>query len=676
VIQVNTRVLHVSRMLCWLSVFSMLLMVISCQQKVPDTISSSEFLGKAKKDSFSIKSIKDSYTGRKDSLFLQHVKNKDYGVHASLIHIAMGHQPDPVGINKAIMKLNQRKDCADFGLAGLIRLLYQFPDTPLIGNSLMDSIKMTVLGFKYWPDEPGQDNMCSWSENHHILFSSAEYLTGQLFPDSIFYNSGHTGNEKRGRGKKRVEKWLDLRFQTGFSEWLSNVYYTEDIVALVNLVDFSIDEEICIKAAMVLDMMLLDMALNHFNGTFGSTHGRSYHSSKTDGNRESTASIYHLLFGLNNLRTGNMATNALVLSPKYKIPAVIHTIANAEPDQFMINKQRMGLRFDELEKWDLDPDKIDDGMTFLSFEAYSHPKTIELFVRMLDEYGWWNNSFFAPFKKRKKLIRFSQRIGFLSMLSRIFKKDLTRNARTEVNIYSYKTPDYLLSSAQDYKKGNGGDQQSIWSATLGEKAIVFTTHPVGNTNDPPDYWTGSGNLPRVFQVENVLVAIYNISTSPGMYVTHDLTYTHAWFPRNAFDEVRENGKWIFARKDNGYIAMWSSNQYHWQDVGEWVDTELIAQGKKNIWICEMGREEKYGSFDRFIDNILNAKIDVNGLNLNYTSPSQGEITANWDDELIQNGNVVNVHNYPRYDNVFFNTPFPANKVEINFAGHSYGYKMT
>ena len=101
-----------------------------------------------------------------------------------------------------------------------------------------------MLGFKYWPDEPGIDSMCTWTENHHILFASAAYLAGQLFPDAIFTNSGHAGAEKMAQNRPRISRSLDLRFRTGFSEWLSHVYYDEDLTALLSLVDFCADAEI------------------------------------------------------------------------------------------------------------------------------------------------------------------------------------------------------------------------------------------------------------------------------------------------------------------------------------------------------------------------------------------------------------------------------------------------
>jgi len=47
----------------------------------------------------------------------------------------------------------------------------------------------------------------------------------------------------------------------------------------------------------------------------------------------------------------------------------------------------------------------------------------------------------------------------------------------EVNKATYKTPDYMLCSAQDYHPGESGVQQHIWQATLGPDAVVFVSHP-------------------------------------------------------------------------------------------------------------------------------------------------------------------------------------------------------
>jgi len=55
----------------------------------------------------------------------------------------------------------------------------------------------------------------------------------------------------------RILRWMNLRFFTGFSEWLSNVFYDEDLTALLSLVDFCEDDDLRTRAAILVDLILL-----------------------------------------------------------------------------------------------------------------------------------------------------------------------------------------------------------------------------------------------------------------------------------------------------------------------------------------------------------------------------------------------------------------------------------
>jgi len=611
--------------------------------------------------------IKNSYSERLE-LFVQRALDNHKGDEEQVVRLCNGGSfiADAYS-EKSLDKLNNRLDCADFRVATYLRLLYLCGDNENLPEDKKREIEEALLNFKYWPDEKGIDNMCYWSENHHILFSSGGYLAGQLYPDSTFVNSGLTGKEMMEKFRPIVSRWLDLRYKTGFSEWLSNVYYAEDLSGVLNLANFSNDTVIARKATMVTDVILLDMALNHFNGMFCSTHGRTYDNEKINNYKDHTNSTFNLLFGLNR-QGGGMAASSFAVSARYRVPRVIYEIAHAKPEEFQ-NRQRMGIQIEEAEKWGLDYKKLEDGMTFLSLEAYTHPKTINLMARMLDEYQWWENEFFEPFAKHKGLFKFGKFIGALPLMATILKKDMQRNTRSEVNIYTYRTPYYMLSTAQDYKKGYGGDQQHIWGASLGPEAVCFTTHPVKEGEvKSPSYWVGSGNLPRAAQIKNTAIILYNISTAPGLYITHDLKYTHAWFPKEKFDEVKEDGNWIFAKKGDGYIGLWSKNSTRWADEGKYANKELIAEGKKNIWICELGSKSQNGSFQSFVRDLKEAKIVTSGLGVEFYSPSQGKLEFGWEGDLRNNGMPVALNDYPRYENNFFKTDFPANNLNIEYNG--------
>jgi hypothetical protein len=587
-----------------------------------------------------------------------------------LVRMVGGGRPHEGLILSALDFIDSRKDCSDFVLHGILRLLYQF------------DAKHTTLGFKYFPDEPGLDSICTWTENHYILFSSAAYLAGQLYPDEVFTNSGETGMQKIELNRKRILRWLDLRFRTGFSEWLSHVYYDEDLTALLSLYDFAQDDEIHHKAEMVIDLLLLDMALNSFKGVFGSTHGRAYENTKKWVSNEGTTDTMKLLFGMGVYSAfDNMSAPAFALSG-YRVPKVIEVIARDSHlggNFHFENHQRMGIKLDEMEKWGIHPDNFEDGMLYLTLEAYLHSRTIANTLKMFDTCNWWENSFLSDFKPYRGLLRILNIIHGLPLLARMLERDVCRNTREEVNIYTYRTPDYMLSTAQDYRKGYGGDQQHIWQATLGPDAVCFTTHPARIEGVSPNYWAGSGLLPRAAQHKNLTIAIYNIEKIPALYVPIRHFFTHAWLPKDKFDQVIEKKDWIFAHKDDGYLALRSMRPYVWgtysplpdgEDVEmRWSDEEIIADSAQNIWLCQLGCKADDKSFEHFIDNICSAELSFSGLNVEYLSPGIGMVRFGWDEVFSVDNIEIPLHGYPRYENPYVQAEFDPGEIKVVDGGY-------
>lgn len=619
------------------------------------------------------------FEARRAEMLRLSAEEAQQGHYSELTRLALGKEAREDSFDSAFQQMNTRRDCADFRLHAVLRLLYWYSDAapahrrPVTGPppaaSLLKRAREAVLGFKYWPDEPGIDSMCYWSENHHILFCAGGYLAGQLYPDETFGNSGMTGRELMAAHRPRVLRWLDLRFRTGFSEWLSNVYYDEHLAGVLSLADLADDAQIRRRAAMVADTLLLDIALNSFRGVFGSTHGRTYASQKKWADRDSLRKTQWLLFGYGEPAAGNMSALCLALSKRYRMPAVIAAIARDANEREVENRQRMGLKLEEAARWELGFDNLEDGMVWLTMEAYAHPLTINLFAEMLDAYNWWENDFFAPFKAQRPFIEKMKEADMLRGVAGIYEPDLCRNLRDEVNIYTYRTPHYMLSTAQDYRAGYGGDQQHIWQATLGPGAHCFTTHPVEHAGKSPGYWTGSGWLPRAAQYENVAIIIYNAQDHPGVYVTSTFDFTHAWLPRDQFDEVVEWNNWVFARHGGSYLGLRSQNAYAWQDEpGEDRNRELIVPGRKNIYLCELGSREESGDFAQFCMRLTNAELQFEGLRVAFESPSQGLLEFGWETPFQRKGREVEVRDYPRYGNRYVKADFPAERIVAKLDG--------
>ena len=613
----------------------------------------------------------DGYAARQQEMLEAWARDPG-GVWGQMAALTRGGTLDERPIRRTLANIDERHDCADFSMVAILRLLYQFGASGALSEGLLAEIKRSVLGFKYWPDEPGIDSMCSWTENHQIAFAVCGYLAGQMFPNETFTNSGHTGREKMAQHRPRIARWLDMRFRTGFSEWLSNDYYNPNLTTMVFLADYSADQDLARRALMITDLLLADMALNSFQGSFCSTHGRSYQEDKRWANREKTTEVSKLMFGRGSMRGASMGAVSLALSTHYRMPRVIYEIANDATRPEMTNRQRMGIRVAEAERWGLRFDSLEDGMVFLGLGAYAHPQTIDLTMAMFDAYRWWENGFFRPFQKQREMIEEARATHSLPFVAQLYEKDIARNVREEVNILTYRTPDYLLSTAQDYRKGFGGDQHHIWQATLGPDAVCFTTHPVpGEAHmDTPGYWAGSGSLPRVGQCENVAIAIYDVVTEAGLYVRKAFPYTHAWFPKDEFDEVIEQEEWFFARLGDGYLALRSQQPCHWQrDEGENKNREIIAPGTQNIWICELGRKAVDGTFPQFVERIVKTPLTFDTRKVAYTSPSQGRLEFAWEGPLRRNGETVPLTDYPRYDNPYVQAAFPADRIEVHSGAH-------
>ncbi len=638
-------------------------------------------------DTFSEEPFRADYAQRKQAFFEHLLKNpaptNTKAIWHELGRLAAGGIVH-TGVFRATFDfIDARKDCADFALHGVLRWVYQFNPTqphllygagvqpishPPLDEDLLPRAYRTILGFKYFPDEPGQDSLCTWTENHYILYTSAAYLAGQLFPDETFSNSGEKGWQKIKKNRARILRWLDLRLRTGFSEWLSHVYYDEDLTALLALRDFAQDSDIRQQAETVIHLLLLDIALNSFRGVFGSTHGRAYGNTKRWAAQEGTTDTSKLLFGMGIFSNfDNMSAVAFALSG-YALPPAIEAIAQRQSHPEMLNRQRMGIRLEEMERWGLHPNNLEDGMHLLTLEAYVHPRTAELVLEMFDRFNWWENGFFTVFKRYRWLISLLRRFRLMKPLTKALEWDLCRNTREQVDVITYRTPDYMLSAAVDYRPGFGGDQQHIWQATLAPNAVCFTTHPGNIGGRTPDKWAGSGVLPRVAQVKNVLIAIYRLRRRAALYVPVRHFYTHAWLPKHEFDEVVEQGHWVFARKGRSYLALYSYLPTRWQSEGEDRDAELIAEGKENIWICELGSEAQVGSFATFQQRIQKAPLRVSGLSVEYHSPTQGKLSFGWKGAFLQNGRQVDLHPDVRYENPYLVIPF-GERVETDHLRH-------
>ncbi|KAF0193340.1 MAG: hypothetical protein FD166_3722, partial [Bacteroidetes bacterium] len=119
-------------------------------------------------------------------------------------------------IDRQIEGINDRGDCSDFHLVLLYRLWQDYRNSGAFPEDFWARIKECIMNFRYWMDEPGDDVMWFFSENHALLFHTCELLAGQLFPGEVFPNSGMTGKQHVKKAETLLNSWFERFFEEGF----------------------------------------------------------------------------------------------------------------------------------------------------------------------------------------------------------------------------------------------------------------------------------------------------------------------------------------------------------------------------------------------------------------------------------------------------------------------------
>ncbi len=574
-------------------------------------------------------------------------------------------------IEASLDKMERREDTADFGANLLIRILYLHGANPLIPTDLRQRADRTFLAFKYAVDEPGQDDMVFWSENHRILFATVEYLAGHFYPQQTFSNAGVTGLEHARRARPAILRWLDARMRFGFSEWHSPVYYEEDLAPLFNLADFAPDADIRDRAAIVLDLMLFDLARLTHRGSFGVSSGRAYEEHKLSGRGQSVGDTIEVLFGTRggfNSR-GSMSATSLASSRRYRVPHALLGIGRDVPAARAVDRARLGLSFAEAGLAGFGFSTLEDCLFWWGMGAYMAPETIVLSRQTIDRLGLWHYGYFQPLSALRLVPD-----ALLPFLSSTLSPLSEGSVLSTASHYTFRTPDAMLASVQRYRPGQVGFQQHAWQATLDQDALVFTTAPGLFGRDGPGTWTGSTSLPHVVQVEDVALILYN---PPEAIRAISPRLTHAFFPRAGFDEVVTGGSWTFGRKGDGYVALFSALPATWASSGTYVGRELVANGSRNVWICQVGRAAEDGSFADFMAAVSGAPVAVAGagevpfaspLTVRYEAPGIGVLEAAFRGTPTRSGAPIPESGYPRFENPYATVPFGARQLRIAFAG--------
>ncbi|MEM6761363.1 MAG: hypothetical protein AAF615_00660 [Pseudomonadota bacterium] len=199
-------------------------------------------------------------------------------------------------IERALAPIIECWDCADFALVPL--LWSRIAHESAIAEPTLRGIDRTILHYRYWMDEPGNDVQWYFSENHALLFHTAAYLAGTLLPDEIFVRSGRKGSEQAAIGAERVRQWFDHFEKWEMAEFNSAPYFPIDLKGLTILFALAPDHDIRLRAEAAIRRLMEIVANSAHQGVLTGAQGRSYEHTLRAGRTLELSAIARLLWGV------------------------------------------------------------------------------------------------------------------------------------------------------------------------------------------------------------------------------------------------------------------------------------------------------------------------------------------------------------------------------------------
>jgi hypothetical protein len=220
-------------------------------------------------------------------------------------------------------------DCADFALVPLLWCRTAYGQH--IAPEVVAEIDRTILSYRYWMDEPGNDVQWYFSENHALLFHTAAYLAGALLPDATFVRSGRQGHEQSDVGLARVRAWLDHFEKWEMAEFNSAPYFPIDLKGLTALYALAPHLDVRNRAGAAIKRLAAIVARSAHHGIMTGAQGRSYeHTLRAAGSLE-LSGIARLIWGTGNFgrRVHALPQMAICLRDHgLEIPAQLAAVAD------------------------------------------------------------------------------------------------------------------------------------------------------------------------------------------------------------------------------------------------------------------------------------------------------------------------------------------------------------
>jgi hypothetical protein len=321
-------------------------------------------------------------------------------------------------------------------------------------------------------------------------------------------------------------------------------------------------------------------------------------------------------------------------------------------------------------------------MAQMGAETFTNPEVIENTLKYLKDNKMYRNSFVSYFKFLNLTVLKCVNWKKIATKYNIMPHGI---ALGRGNLYTYRTAHYSMSTAVCKNVDMCGAQDHEWTANISETLTLFTTHPSGDGNGrygaSPGYWIGNGRLPMSVQNKNVNVTIYKLPTKKRLGESGIATITHAYMPKDFYDEFELCGNTVFARKNGVFVALISNGELKFRPYNQNSANGLLKNrkfpdgiqlsgefdlcrfgGDYHIYITELSDADTE-TFSEFKSRIRNNSVDFGNGSAKYETAS-GVIEVSYDGSFDIDGKTAEKE-FARYDSKFCKAERKAESITVD-----------
>ncbi len=466
-----------------------------------------------------------------DAAVCRLIRGEDRAAEEKLLFVANWFEhPHPNG--------RQHRGESDFAAIRMINALYRLYDR--LPAEIRAALDRFYLEQNFRSVHP--------SENHVLMFRVSRLLAAQFYRGRTFAQYGKTPDELIREDLEYIDEYLMYRAGHAWGEFDSVGYNEEDMLTLNTLYTYAEDERIRKKAAMSMDMLLLDMVVDSHWGKYGGAHGRIYEYAAL-AQYTRIYSLYSFYFGAPEGAPEALPLYTIYTLSDYCPRKIVGEVARNRTFPYE-NRERKPLHCCEAWFGEIRRDIL---------------QTVE--GRSIDKYLYLSDDY---------------------LLGSVVHQD------------PYPDPTVCAWYAHH--------QQHEWELTLpgDARAKIFSHHP-GKPGEFRQHnrWTGDLGCccGTHFCTKDTAVSLYCIEKED------EAGYINAHIPLFLFEEKRLGAKQICLKYGKIYILIWFSNGYRFLTEGETAGFEAVSDGRRHAFVLHVEPASRYASLDAFAAAMERERID-------------------------------------------------------------------